>query len=87
MVATSSHPPASAILGWHPWAVIRIIAFVMIGVVLSAVLLSRVMKFPYALRDERRWLQMAGALLILDIALKWALAPAWQRILKGVAGW
>jgi hypothetical protein len=87
MVATSSHPAASAILGWHPWAVIRIIAFVTIGVVLSGVVLSRVLKFPYSLRDQRRLLQVAGALLLLDIALKWALAPAWQRILKGVAGW
>ena len=87
MVATSSHPAASAILGWHPWAVIRIIAFVMIGVVLSGTLLARVMNFSFSLRDQKRWLQIAGALLVLDIALKWALAPAWQRILKGVAGW
>ena len=87
MVATSSHPAASAILGWHPWAVIRIIAFVIIGVVLSAPLLSRVMKFSYALHNRRRLLQIAAALLVFDVALKWALAPAWQRILKGLAGW
>ena len=31
--------------GWHPWAVIRVISFVMIGVVLSAPLLSRLGKF------------------------------------------
>ena len=36
---------ADAVLGWHPWAVIRVISFVAIGVVLSAPLLSRIATF------------------------------------------
>ena len=87
MAHLSAHPPASIVLGWHPWAVIRIIGFVMIGVVLSGPLLGRVLKFPFSLRDHTRWLRIGGGLLVLDIALKWALAPAWGRLLKGVAGW
>jgi hypothetical protein len=87
MAAQSKSPLASAVLGWHPWAVLRIIGFVMIGVVLSGVLLSRLMNFPFSLVAERRWLAIGAALLLVDIVLKWLLAPAWGEMLKGLAGW
>jgi len=87
MAAMSAHPWTSAVLGWHPWAVVRVTGFVMIGVVLSGVLLSRVQRFPFSLRADRRWLLMGAALVILDILLKWTLAPAWRVILKDMAGW
>lgn len=87
MTAQSKSPLASAILGWHPWAVIRIIGFVIIGVVLSGVLLSRLLNFHFDLAAERHWLTTGVALLVIDIVLKWLLAPAWAGILKGLAGW
>ena len=37
--------PLTMMLAWHPWAVIRVISFVIIGVVLSAPLLSRLGRF------------------------------------------
>ena len=40
LAAASAHPLPVLVLGWHPWAVIRIVSFVTIGVVLSAPLLS-----------------------------------------------
>jgi len=40
LAAWSAHPAVTMILGWHPWAVIRIASFVVIGVVLSIPLLS-----------------------------------------------
>ena len=87
MAAASAHPWVSAILGWHPWALVRVTGFVMIGVVLSGVVLSRVLRFPFSIVAERRWLQVGAALLVLDIALKWLLAPAWGALLKDMAGW
>jgi hypothetical protein len=87
MTRQSDHPATSVILGWHPWAIVRVIGFVIIGVVLSGVLLSRVMGFPYALVIHRRWLYLGAGLLALDIALKWVLAPAWATLLRGIAGW
>jgi len=87
MAGASAHPFASAVVGWHPWAIVRVTGFVILGVVLSGVVLSRIMRFPYSLRAERRWLQVGVGLLVLDIALKWTLAPAWATLLKGLAGW
>ncbi len=87
MAARSANPLTSAVLGWHPWALMRVAGFVMMGVVLSGVVLSRWLRFPFSLSAERRWVAVGGALLVLDVALKWALAPAWGALLKGVAGW
>ena len=49
------------LLAWHPWAVIRVISFVVIGVVLSAPLLSRIAKFRVDWTAARRLLVWAGA--------------------------
>jgi hypothetical protein len=87
MAHRSAHPAASIVLGWHPWAVIRIIGFVIIGVVLSGPVLARVWRFPFSLRAQWGWLRIGAGLLVLDIALKWLLAPTWGRFLRDIAGW
>lgn len=79
LAAIGKHPLVLMILGWHPWAVIRIISFVVIGVVLSEPLLTRK-------RPNTRFLLWAVAGLIVDIVLKTLLAPAWQRLLIAVVG-
>jgi hypothetical protein len=72
------------VLAWHPWAVIRVISFVVIGVVLSAPLLSRLGKFRVDWAAARSLLLGAGAGLLADVVLKTLLAPAWQRLLLRV---
>jgi hypothetical protein len=87
LAAASAHPVAVAILGWHPWAVIRIVCFVVIGVVLSLPLLSRVVRLT-ADRDERNsLLTWAAGGLVVDIVLKTLLAPTWRTLLLRLAGW
>src|SRR5206468_2532133 len=75
------------VLGWHPWAVIRIVSFVVIGVVLSAPLLSWLGGFRVDRRTARQLLAWAAVGLIADVALKWLLAPTWHRLLLRAAGW
>jgi hypothetical protein len=87
LAAASRRPALTMVLAWHPWAVIRIAGFVVIGVVLSAPLLSRVFAFPVSWIDGRRLLAWAGLALLADIVLKTLLAPAWQRLLLRVLGW
>jgi hypothetical protein len=87
LAARGAHPLPLVLLGWHPWALLRIVGFVILGVVLSGVVLSRLLRFEYSLLVQRRWLVIAVALLALDIVLKWALAPAWSPLLRGLAGW
>ena len=87
LAETSAHPARTILLAWHPWAVIRVISFVVIGVVLSAPLLSRIGKFRVDWVTGRRLLAWASAGLVLDILLKALLAPTWQRLLLRSAGW
>jgi hypothetical protein len=86
LAATSRRPPLTMVLAWHPWAVIRVISFVVIGVVLSAPLLAWFGKFTVDRGTARALLLMAGGGLIADVVLKTLLAPAWQRLLFRVVG-
>lgn len=74
LAAIGRRPLALMVLGWHPWAVIRIVSFVVIGVVLSVPLVAR-------RRPDTRLLLWAAAGLVVDIVMKALLAPTWQRLL------
>ena len=87
LAASSRRPTLTMLLAWHPWAVIRVISFVVIGVVLSAPLLSRVGKFRVDRGTARTLLLWASAGLVADIVLKTLLAPTWQRLLLRIVGW
>jgi hypothetical protein len=87
LASASRHPVWAMVLGWHPWAVIRIISFVVIGVVLSVPLLSRVTAMRIDTRLATRLLYIAAAGLVADVLLKALLAPVWQRLLLRAAGW
>ena len=66
---------------------IRIVCFVVIGVVLSAPLLSRLVGFRVDWIVARRLLLWASVGLVADVVLKTLFAPAWQRLLLRVVGW
>jgi hypothetical protein len=85
--SASAQPWKAMALAWAPWAVIRIAAFVTLGVVLGGPVLARMLGFEYRLRLQRRWIAAAGAALLADVLLKWALAPAWREMIRNAAGW
>lgn len=87
LAASSAEPLRAAVLAWVPWALVRIASFVVLGVVLAGPLLGRLLRFPYALRDQRRWIALALGGLVLDVALKWTCASVWRDMIRGAAGW
>jgi hypothetical protein len=87
LAASSAHPLRAVALAWVPWSLVRIASFVTLGVVLAGPVLGRLFGFAYALGHQRRWLGLALTGLAVDIALKWALAPAWRQMIRGAAGW
>jgi hypothetical protein len=87
LAAQSAHPFLTILLGWHPWAVIRVISFVTLGVVLSVPVMSWLGRFKVDLQAGRPLVMLASAGLVVDIILKWLLAPIWQRILLRAVGW
>lgn len=87
LAAASAHPLRAVVLAWVPWAIVRIASFVTLGVVLSGPLLGRLCGFPYRLADQRRWIGLAAAGLLIDVGLKWAFAQAWRDTIRAAAGW
>jgi hypothetical protein len=87
LAAASARPAATMFLGWHPWALIRIVSFVVLGVVLSAPILTWRSGARLDGGAAKRAMLWVAAGLIADIVLKAALAPAWQRLLLRVVGW
>ena len=70
---------AVALLGWQPWAICRVAAFVVLGVVLAEPVLSRALRYPYGgLRAARPWIAAAAAGIAADWILKALLAPLWR---------
>jgi hypothetical protein len=87
LAAASARPALTMILGWHPWAVVRIVSFVTLGVVLAAPLWSRILGFRFDWRAARPLMGYAAAGLLVDVVMKWLLAPVWQKALLRVVGW
>lgn len=85
--ASSLQPWKAMALAWVPWALIRVASFVTLGVILGGPLLGRLLGFRFRLADHARWLGVAGAGLVVDIVLKWLLAPAWREMIRTAAGW
>lgn len=87
LAASSRRPLATMLLGWHPWAVIRVVSFVVIGVVLSAPLWTWLTGSRVDKRVATRLLAAAVIGLVVDVGLKALLAPTWQRLLLRIVGW
>jgi hypothetical protein len=87
LAASSAHPLRAIALAWVPWSLVRIASFVTLGVVLAGPLLGRLLGFPYALRNQGKWIGLALAGLAADVALKWTLAHAWRNMIRSAAGW
>lgn len=67
-------------MGWHPWSLIRVAAFVVLGVVLAEPLLRHISPGAQVpARGRSRWLLLVLAGLVADAVIKAALAPAWRQ--------
>jgi len=76
---------AVVLFGWQPWAMARVAAFSMLGVVLAPLLLRRLGWIRTTTAPSSRPFVIAAAsLLLADVVLKALLAPTWGRVLRGV---
>lgn len=81
----AARPLAAVALAWHPWSILRVVSFVLLGVCLSRLLLERMPPRRW-LDEERRRLALAAALWGADLLLKGLLAPHWPALLRRAAG-
>jgi hypothetical protein len=76
----SGHPVGGLLAAWVPWSVIRIMAFVLLGVLLARPLLARRI-WPFA-RVERQLFLLALSGIAADLIMKAALAPSYGLFLR-----
>lgn len=74
LAGASGTPLLAAALAWHPWAVVRVAAYLALGVALAEPLVRLGLPRP---AGWRRWLLAGLAGLAVDIVLKALLAPWW----------
>jgi len=84
-LAVYSYQPLLAILlGWPPYAIIRVIGYILLATGVSAPLACAVTKRTIPWRSAVRFFIVGLALTGVDILLKWLVAPLWRDILSGI---
>ena len=82
LLGIAETPSVVLLAGWPPWAILRVVSFVVLGVALSGPVLSRTAGVPFQWRSQRVWIFLAGGGLLLDALLKTILAPRWSVLLR-----
>jgi len=84
LYARTVDPATVFLFGWPPWALLRVAGFIIAAVILAELAGSKL--FGYA-RDKKAFIRYLGISLLfilLDITLKFFLAPLWQKALNDV---
>jgi len=78
----------AAFTAWPPWPMARVISFVLGATAAAAWGYRRFFRRGAEVRGRsiRRLFFASAILLVLDVGLKWWLAPEWRLLLKGLLG-
>ncbi len=82
LAAAASSPMMISILGWPPYAVVRVIGFVTVASALTALAFVRFRRAPIEPTRIRKMLLLGLALVIVDAVLKSIVAPGWGSMLR-----
>lgn len=81
----AERPVVALLMAWHPWALLRVVSFVILGVVLARWVWQRP-RLASWWHQEQRAVAIAGGLWLADLGLKTLLAPTWSVWLRATAG-
>lgn len=82
LIDASHHSMMAIWMGWHPWSVIRVISFVILGVILGEPMICKITNRDYDYSQARIFLWISIGGLILDVLMKSLLAPWWGITLR-----
>ncbi len=82
LILNSKNKIIPVILGWHFWSLIRVLSFVILGVILSEPMVYFLRKGKWKLGKKKDIIFIAFSGLILDIILKALFSPLIREILK-----
>lgn len=79
-------PIQSALIAWPPWPMARVISFVLAGTAAAAWGFPRLYDRGAPRPAVKPLVIVSVAFLVIDIALKFWLAPVWRDFLRGLLG-
>jgi len=80
------HPWLVALTAWPPWSMCRVMSFIFAGTAAALWGFPRLIRKGAPREPVGRLVVASLALLLLDIGLKWWLAPLWRDLLRGLLG-
>jgi hypothetical protein len=89
--ASGCSPGLTALLAWNPWSLVRVVSFIVLGVVLAEPMVMRWHAWRHAAArasepGRARWLIAGLAGILADMLLKALLAPTWRTMLAACLG-
>jgi hypothetical protein len=84
VIAASADPLLASLMGWHPWSVIRVASFVILGVLIAEPTICRIVKRDYNYSEIRPYFWAAITGIALDVLIKALLAPWWGLTLRKI---
>jgi hypothetical protein len=80
------HPWLVALTAWPPWSMCRVVSFILAGTAAALWGFPRLIRRDTPRAPVARLLAASAGFLLLDIGLKWWLAPVWRDLLRGLLG-
>ena len=83
LVRLGEVPSLGALVGWPIWSYVRVAGFIAGAITMAHLFFARFLRRTRWRPDAfRRFLYASVALFLLDIVLKWTLAPMWRQWLE-----
>jgi len=82
LILASHNHTLVALMGWHPWAAIRVASFVILGVILAEPGVCRLSGRYYNYEGARPFFWAALTGVVVDMVIKALLAPWWGLALR-----
>ena len=84
LAVAAGAPVPAVLLGWHPWSLFRIVAFVCLGVWVARGWFARGWRDAGVWRRDLGLVGVAGLGLVTDVLLKWSAAETWRGLLRSL---
>jgi hypothetical protein len=84
LVAAAASPMLIGLVGWPPYAIVRVIGFVTVATALTAMAFKRFRGADIDAALIRRNLLLGLALVVADVVIKTLVAPSWGEMLRGL---
>jgi hypothetical protein len=84
LISASSDTLKAILMGWHPWAIVRVVSYVVLGVILAEPLICKIVKRDYNYSEVRPYFWIAITGIAVDILMKALLAPTWGLLLRRI---